>query len=498
MFLHSQSHSPLYPLRFPRYWGGVQKQSSEENICILIMHFQCKNKFEHLLNIYILIIMLKTFITALAFYAISLPTLAQAQQHMVEYFVQQLEGKQATASNNTFKIKQLDAKRHMVWEAWKMANQRAKTLPQLPFISPLGSVSASWQLPANLEPHATLPYYYGYKGEKPNAGYPFFLYLHGSGPKNQEWATGLALAQRFNDAPSVYFIPQIPNEGEWYRWWQHSKQYAWENLLRTTLLSDSINPNRLYVFGISEGGYGSQRLASYYADYWAAAGPMAGGEPLKNAPVENLCNIGFTFYTGADDAGFYRNTLTNYTREALDSLQKLYPTAFQHKVVLVPNRQHFIDYSVTTPELLQFTRNPHPTHFIWEDFEMDGQHRKGFYNLCVLQRPDKKARTRYDVNINNNIVNIQVRNVDYTTTQRDSIFGIEMKFNRNYSTASGGQLRVYLDEKLVDLSQPITIIINDKQVCHAKAQLSLKHLEESLCTFYDRERMFPVAFDVKY
>ena len=133
-----------------------------------------------------------------------------------------------------------------------------------------------------------------------------------------------------------------------------------------------------------------------------------------------------------------------------------------------------------------------------EDFEMDGQHRKGFYNLCVLQRLDKKARTRYDVNINNNIVNIQVRNVDYTTTQRDSIFGIEMKFNRNYSTASGGQLRVYLDEKLVDLSQPITIIINDKQVCHAKAQLSLKHLEESLCTFYDRERMFPVAFDVKY
>ena len=59
--------------------------------------------------------MLKTFITALAFYAISLPTLAQAQQHMVEYFVQQLEGKQATASNNTFKIKQLDAKRHMVY-----------------------------------------------------------------------------------------------------------------------------------------------------------------------------------------------------------------------------------------------------------------------------------------------------------------------------------------------------------------------------------------------
>lgn len=112
-------------------------------------------------------------------------------------------------------------------------------------------------------------------------GYPLFIYLHGSGPKQQEWQTGLALAQSFKDAPSAYFIPQIPNEGQWYRWWQKSKQYAWRALLRNALLSDSINSNQLYVFGISEGGYGSQRLASYYADYWAAAGPMVEENHLK-------------------------------------------------------------------------------------------------------------------------------------------------------------------------------------------------------------------------
>ena len=109
--------------------------------------------------------------------------------------------------------------------------------------------------------------------------YPLFLYLHGSGPRDQEFQTGLLLAKRFADAPSVYFIPQIPQEGKWYRWWQRSKQWAFEKLLRQWLLSASVDPNRLYVFGISEGGYGSQRLASFYADYWAAAGPMAGGEP---------------------------------------------------------------------------------------------------------------------------------------------------------------------------------------------------------------------------
>jgi len=115
---------------------------------------------------------------------------------------------------------------------------------------------------------------------------------------------------------SLYFIPQIPNEGDYYRWWQVAKQFAWEKLIRQALVEGNVDANRLYVFGISEGGYGSQRLASFYADYWAAAGPMAGGEPLKNAPVENCANIGFSFLTGADDTGFYRNILTYYTQIA--------------------------------------------------------------------------------------------------------------------------------------------------------------------------------------
>lgn len=179
-----------------------------------------------------------------------------------------------------------------------------------------------WHLPASLEPSAVMPYYWGIKwkpltiaeiqqnyrngfqgsdaessDERIAAAQPFpmYLYLHGSGPKEEEWKYGLMWAQYFNDAPSVYFIPQIPNEGEYYRWWQKAKLYAWEKLLRQSLASGHVDANRLYVFGISEGGYGSQRLASYYADYWAGVGPMAGGEPLKNAPVENCANLAFSF-----------------------------------------------------------------------------------------------------------------------------------------------------------------------------------------------------------
>ena len=250
--------------------------------------------------------------------------MAQNAAQMYDYFGETLK-KGGTAGvavpERRIAINKIGRVREAVWEAWQQANEAFEE-EKLISLKPIDTAnSGKWLLPDSLEPQATLNYYFVSKGEQPSGGYPLFLYLHGSGPRDREWATGLKLAQMFQDAPSLYFIPQIPNEGQWYRWYQRSKQFAWERLLRQALLRSDVNPDKVYVFGISEGGYGSQRIASFYADYWAAAGPMAGGEPLKNAPAENLRNIGFSLRTGAIDKGFYRNILTGYTADALDSLE---------------------------------------------------------------------------------------------------------------------------------------------------------------------------------
>ena len=307
----------------------------------------------------------------------------------------------------------------------------------------------------------------------------------------------------FQDSPSVYFIPQIPNEGEYYRWWQLAKQYAWEKLLRITLSDDKIDANRLYIFGISEGGYGSQRLASFYADYFAAAGPMAGGEPLKNAPVENCANIGFSFLTGAVDQGFYRNILTYYTQVAFDSIQLAHPISadgkpmFQHRINLLPNMQHSIDYRLTPPWLKSFTRNPYPKTVLWEDFEMDGRHRTGFYNLQVLARPSDE-RTYYEMNIKDNVISLSIDDVKYAATQKDPQWGIEMKFNRTYSKAMGGKLRIYLNDNLVDMNKTVTVIVNGKQVFNGKVNANLRDMIDSCMEFYDPYRVYPCSVTVEY
>ena len=356
----------------------------------------------------------------------------------------------------------------------------------------------TWTLPDSLEPNAKMNFYLGVKGDKPKDGYPVFLYLHGSGPREHEWANGLRLAKMFQDGPSMYIVPQIPQEGAWYRWWQRSKQWTWKRILRILMSMPEVDKNRIYVFGISEGGYGSQRLASFYADYWAAAGPMAGGEPLINAPVENLAHVPLSFLTGDKDFMFYRHLLTKTTGEKLDSMQRLFPNEYKHRVELIPDKGHSIDYTPTTPWLAQHKRNAQPRHFIWENLEMDGLKRNAFYNLQVLEETDA-YRTRYEFTANaDNSIDIKVDGVKYNATWKDPHWGIDMLFSKDLTPAQHGHLRIFLSDQLVDLKKKVTVRINGKQVFCGKVKSSKKTRKLSQELWGDPMRDFKHAVEVNW
>lgn len=140
-------------------------------------------------------------------------------------------------------VKSADVARYqeMVWAAWCDANRNLQEQKLIGAEDLQLGRSDVWNLPGCLEPNAVMPYYYGRKGEAADGKLPLYLYLHGSGPKDAEWQTGIKLGQSFQDAPSVYFIPQIPNEGEYYRWWHLSKQYAFEKLIRQGLVSGEVD-----------------------------------------------------------------------------------------------------------------------------------------------------------------------------------------------------------------------------------------------------------------
>ena len=429
-----------------------------------------------------------------------LPT-AETRAEIVSFFMEQLHDKHDNESfferSHPFQWSDLEQMQTFVWEAWRAANHRFDEDRFITTESITKGNWGQWTLPEHLEPNAIMNFYWGSKGEKPENGFSLFLYLHGSGDPAREWANGLRFAQTFDDAPSIYFVPRIPNVGRWYRWYQQSKQFAWERLLRLAFLSDEIDPNRIYFFGISEGGYGSQRLASFYADFLAGAGPMASGEPLINAPVENVRNIAFSLLTGAEDFGFGRNVLTQEAQNVFGRLAEAYPGSFVHRIELIPNHGHAIDYTPTTPWLKQHVRNPHPKHVTWENFPMDGRYRRGFHNLLVNERSneDDSHRTFYELIINGNDISLTVDLVSYETVDRHSS-GVPIRFERTHTTATSGRVTIFLCPQLIDPQQNVTVTVNGTRTFHGRVQPDLRHIVNSCALFFDPMRLFPAAIEV--
>lgn len=419
---------------------------------------------------------------------------------IADYFTASLNG-----NADTFKCADIilsDAigvTREKVWNIWKDAVNgfSEEKLIDLEILE--NRNTGSWTLPSNLE-SGNMPYYYGcnaYPIFDTDKKYPLFLYMHGSGDKAQEWETGIGLCLRRFYKPGIYFVPQIPNAyGEYYRWAIQSKQWAWEKLLRLAFVSDNVDPNKIYFFGISEGAYGSQRLASFYADYLAGAGPMAGGEPLKNAPMENVANIAFSLRTGALDEGFGRNLLTQKALEVADELETAHPGYYNHNIELIEGAGHSIDYVPTTLWLAKYTRDAHPDYVYWENFAMYNRQREAFYNIKILERSSSSTSLRpcYELIREGNTMNLNVKLVKYTTTYTQG--GIEMYFSKTYSKPSRGKVRVYLNEGEYDLSQPVKVVLNGIEIFNGVVTPTLETMVESCALFYDPERLFPAAIDI--
>ena len=119
-------------------------------------------------------------------------------------------------------------------------------------------------------------------GEKPKAGWPLLLFLHGYGEcgKNIEKVKThgpLKLISEFDSlAGCVVVSPQCPSNS----WWRVDALKA----LVEEVIEDrgDIDRRRLYVTGLSMGGYGTWSFISHYPDFFAAAIPICGGgDPLR-------------------------------------------------------------------------------------------------------------------------------------------------------------------------------------------------------------------------
>ena len=105
--------------------------------------------------------------------------------------------------------------------------------------------------------------------------YPLILFLHGMGERgldvNKVKVHGPPkIAPHRTHFPFVVVSPQGP-PGEW---WQADLVLS---LLDEVVKKHRIDPDRIYLTGLSMGGYGSWELALKYPERWAAVAPICGG-----------------------------------------------------------------------------------------------------------------------------------------------------------------------------------------------------------------------------
>ncbi|MFZ1579868.1 MAG: prolyl oligopeptidase family serine peptidase [Saprospiraceae bacterium] len=165
----------------------------------------------------------------------------------------------------------------------------------------------------------SLPYNIFYPDEYKNTKdkIPLFIWLHGAGERGDDNVSQLIhivpyLASDMVQSkyPSIILAPQCPKD----EYWAPVKRFEWSiinggavtppmerliKLLEQILKDPKIDKNRIYIGGLSMGGFGTYDLLSRKPEWFAAAVPICGGADLNKA--KNYKDIPLWIFHGAKD-----------------------------------------------------------------------------------------------------------------------------------------------------------------------------------------------------
>lgn len=129
----------------------------------------------------------------------------------------------------------------------------------------------------------------GYSENK--QGWPLMLFLHGAGERGSDLKKVKKhgppkIVEKQKDFPFIVVSPQCPKND----WWT-DKVEVLIKLLDDIIARYNVDTERIYLTGLSMGGYGTWALAAKYPESFSAIAPICGGGNrvmafrLKDVPV---------------------------------------------------------------------------------------------------------------------------------------------------------------------------------------------------------------------
>lgn len=149
----------------------------------------------------------------------------------------------------------------------------------------------------------------------PISKYPLVIFLHGSGERGDDneaqlkWGVlNFASDQNMKMHPSIVIAPQCPKNMSWgnFSYEDMSLQPSptepmklLMELINQSILKLPVDINRIYITGLSMGGYGTFDAISRYPNLFAAAVPVCGGGDVSKA--SSISHIPIWIFHGALD-----------------------------------------------------------------------------------------------------------------------------------------------------------------------------------------------------
>jgi len=137
-----------------------------------------------------------------------------------------------------------------------------------------------------------------------NKRWPLILFLHGAGERGDDLEQvkthGIPkIVEEVDDFPFITVSPQCPEDSLWSDHFE-----VLDALLKEIEENYRVDPGRIYLTGLSLGGYGSWHFATLYPKRFAAVVPICGGGmPMYGFPdrVSVLKDVPLWVFHGAKD-----------------------------------------------------------------------------------------------------------------------------------------------------------------------------------------------------
>lgn len=309
------------------------------------------------------------------------------------------------------------------------------------------------------------------QGYSSQIAYPLVVCLHGAGFDGnrylERWSTRLGKSH-------IILCPSV--EGG--TWWTNDAALQVISLIGEIRSRYNIDTNRIYLTGMSNGGVGALRIGVNFSDIFAGIIPMAGAMPDEAFPLlQNLKNTHIYIIHGSKD----QVIPVEYSRKISNRLIELgYDVVYrEHDRVHPEAGGHFFPVE-ELPDLIKWLegkrRNPYPKELI--KLASNGEGNSYYWVRIDETEGSKEKRTNWSL-----FTQIEAKVTDENRIE------VKSKKVKRYT--------IFLNDKIVDLSKPVTIVTNGKVSFEGIIKKDPSLLLKEARLRQDREMLFTTAITIK-